>query len=36
MKLAKRMGNVAPYLFAKMNATKAQLREQGEIGRAHV
>ena len=29
MKLAKRMGNVAPYLFAKMNATKAQLREQG-------
>ncbi len=29
MKLAKRMGNVAPYLFARMNATKAQLREQG-------
>lgn len=29
MKLAKRMGNVAPYLFAKMNATKAKLREQG-------
>lgn len=29
MKLAKRMGNVAPYLFATMNATKARLREQG-------
>ncbi len=29
MKLAKRMGNVAPYLFASMNATKDRLREQG-------
>jgi len=29
MKLAKRMGNVAPYLFASMNAMKARLREQG-------
>ena len=29
MKLAKRMGNVAPYLFASMNAVKAQLRERG-------
>lgn len=29
MKLAKRMGNVAPYLFASMNQVKEELRKEG-------
>lgn len=29
MKLARRMGNVAPYLFASMNVMKARLRDEG-------